>query len=56
MRDKFETIRTEENMDKPLQQQQIRCKVCKEQMVGRPNRMKEHLARCNRPSTSAQVR
>ena len=56
VRDKFETIKTRENLGKPLQQQQLRCKACMEQISGRPDRMKEHSAKCFKVPTPIQVR
>ena len=49
IRNAFETIRTPENLAKPLRQQQLRCKVCMEQVSGRPDRMKEHKDKCIKP-------
>ena len=49
IRNSFETIRTPANLAKPLQQQQLRCKVCMEQVSGRPDRMKEHKNKCIKP-------
>ena len=46
IRNSFETIRTPENLAKPLQQQQLRCKVCMEKVSGRPDRLKEHKSKC----------
>ena len=53
---KFETITTANNLGKPLQQQQLRCKTCMEQVSGRPERMKEHLAKCFKAPNPTQVR
>ena len=46
IRNSFETIKTPANLAKPLQLQQLRCKVCMEQVSGRPDRMKEHRNKC----------
>ena len=36
IRNSFETVRTPAYLSKPLQQQELRCKVCMEQVSGRP--------------------
>ena len=56
IRNKFETITTANNLGKPLQQQQLRCKTCMEQVSGRPERMKAHLAKCFQAPNPIQVR
>ena len=56
IRNKFETIKTTDNLGKPIQQQQLRCKTCMEQVSGRPERMKEHLAKCFKAQNPTQVR
>ena len=54
IRNSFETIRTQENLAKPLQQQELRCKVCMEKVSGRPERLREHKTKCM--SFPSQVR
>ena len=54
IRNSFETIRTPENLAKPLQLQKLRCKVCMEKVSGRPDRLKEHKTKCM--SFPSQVR
>ena len=56
VRNDFETIKTPENLGKPLQQQQLRCKICMEKVSGRPERLKEHKSKCMKLPAEAQVR
>ena len=56
IRNGFETIKTAENLGIPLQQQQLRCKICMEKVSGRPDRLKEHKANCFRPTAQDYTR
>ena len=55
VRSTFETIKTADNLGKPLRDQILRCKACMEQVVGRPERLKDHKAKCFAPQTQDQV-
>ena len=46
VRSNFETIKTPENLGKSPANQQIRCKLCMEQVSARAVRMRDHLERC----------
>lgn len=56
IRNSFETIKTADNLGKPLRDQLLRCKACMEQVMGRTERLKEHRAKCFAKETQDQVR
>ena len=48
IRENFQIIQTQENLKKPAQLQQAKCKVCAQTVTARAERMRDHKEKCER--------